>query len=209
MHSRLLTAALLAAASAFASASASAATTYTLDPNHTQVQFVWNHYGFSNLTAQFGKVEGTLDFDASDPAKSTVSATVTMASVDTNSKKLDEKIVAADYFDVTKFPTATFKSTHVEKGATPDRLKVTGDLTIHGVTKPVMLDVSVIRVGDHPMRKAPAAGFDATATIKRSDFGITNYLPMAADEIKLHIVAEAVEAKAFAAGQKPPAKPGS
>ena len=197
-------------AALFALASAPAlATTYTLDPNHTQVQFIWNHYGFSNLTAQFGKVEGTLDFDANDPAKSTVSATVTMASVDTNSKKLDEKIVTSDYFDVAKFPTATFRSTRVEKGAMPDKLKVTGDLTLHGVTKPITLDVSVIRVGDHPMRKAPAAGFDATATIRRSEFGITNYLPMAADEVKLHIVAEAVEAKAFAAGQKPPAKPGS
>ncbi len=185
------------------------AATYTLDPNHTQVQFVWNHYGFSNLTAQFGKVEGTLDFDANDPAKSSVSATVTMASVDTNSKKLDEKIVASDYFDVAKFPAATFKSTRVEKGAVPDKLKVTGDLVIHGVTKPITLDVSVIKVGEHAMRKAPAAGFDATATIKRSDFGITNYLPMAADEVKLHIVAEAVEAKAFAAGQKASAKPGS
>jgi len=185
------------------------ATSYTLDPNHTQVQFIWNHYGFSNLTAQFGKVEGTLDFDASDPAKSTVNATVTMASINTNSKKLDEKIVASDYFDVAKFPAATFKSTRVEKGAMPDKLEVTGDLTIHGVTKPVTFDVSVTKVGDHPMRKAPAAGFDGTATIKRSDFGITTYLPMAADEVKLHIVAEAVEAKAFAAGQKPPAKPGS
>jgi len=107
---------------------------------------------------------------------------------------------------VANFPSATFKSTRVEKGATPDRLKVTGDLTLHGVTKPVTLDVTVTKVGDHPMRKAPAAGFDATATIKRSDFGITNYLPMAADEIKLHVVAEAVESKAFAAGQKPPAK---
>src|SRR4029079_8668772 len=121
---------LLASLLGIASTSA-LATTYTLDPNHTQVQFIWNHYGFSNLTAQFGKVEGTLDFDASDPAKSSVSATVTMSSVDTNSKRLYEKIIASDYFDVAKFPTATFKSTHVEKGATPDKLKVTGDLTLH------------------------------------------------------------------------------
>jgi polyisoprenoid-binding protein YceI len=196
-----LSAALLALASAPAFA-----TTYTLDPNHTQVQFVWNHYGFTNLTGQFGKIEGTLEFDASDPAKSSVTATIGMGSVDSNSRKLDEKLVTSDYFDVAKFPTATFKSTRVEKGAMPDKLKVTGDLTLHGVTRPVTLDVSVIKVGDHPMRKAPAAGFDATATIKRSEFGITTYLPMAADEVKLHIVAEAVEAKAFAAGQKPPAK---
>jgi len=192
----------LAALLALASAPA-LATSYTLDPNHTQVQFVWNHYGFSNLTAQFGKVEGTLDFDASDPAKSSVSATVTMSSVDTNSKKLDEKIVASDYFDVAKFPTATFKSTHVEKGATPDRLKVTGDLTIRGITKPLTLDVKVTKVGEQPLRKAPAAGFDATATLKRSDFGLTKYLPNVADDVKIHVVTEAIEAKAFAAGPKP------
>ena len=194
-------------AALFAAASASAgATTYTLDPNHTQVQFIWSHYGFTSLTGQFGKIDGTLEFDASDPIKASVSATIGLGSVDSNSKKLDEKLVSSDYFDVANFPSATFKSTRVEKGATPDRLKVTGDLTLHGVTKPVTLDVTVTKVGDHPMRKAPAAGFDATATIKRSDFGITNYLPMAADEIKLHVVAEAVESKAFAAGQKPPAK---
>ena len=197
---------LLASLFAVGSASTASATTYTLDPNHTQVQFTWNHYGFTNLLGQFGKIDGTLEFDAADPTKSSVSATIGTGSVDSNSRKLDEKLVSSDYFDVAKFPTATFKSTRVEKGATPDRLKVTGDLTLHGVTRPVMLDVVVTKVGDHPLRKAPAAGFDATATIKRSDFGITNYLPMAADEVRLHVVAEAVEAKAFAAGQKPPAK---
>lgn len=200
MHRHLL-AALLAAASLPATAA-----TYTLDPNHTQVQFTWNHYGFTNLLGQFGKVEGTLEFDAADPTKSSVSATISTASIDSSNKKLDEKLVSSDYFDVAKFPTATFKSTHVERGATPDRLKVTGDLTLHGVTKPVTLDVAVTKVGNHPMRKAPAAGFEATGALKRSDFGITNYLPMAADEVKLHVVAEAVEAKAFAAGAKPPAK---
>ena len=104
------------------------------------------------------------------------------------------------------FPAATFKSTRVEKGATPDHLKVTGDLSVHGVTKPATLDVMVVKVGDHPMRKAPAAGFSATTTIKRSDFGITKYVPMVSDDVKINIVTEAIEAKAFAAGMKPPAK---
>lgn len=182
------------------------ATTYTLDPNHTQVQFIWNHYGFTNLTGQFGKVEGTLEFDPADPTKSSVTATIGLASVDSNIKKLDEKLVTSDYFDVAQFPTATFKSTRVEKGSTPDRLKVTGDLTLHGVTKPVTLDVDVVKVGNHPLRKGDAAGFDATASIRRTDFGIKTYMPMVADEVKLHIVAEAVEAKAFAAGKPPPSK---
>jgi polyisoprenoid-binding protein YceI len=135
-----------------------------------------------------------------------VTATIGLASVDSNIRKLDEKLATSDYFDVAQYPTATFKSTRVEKGSTPDRLKVTGDLTLHGVTKPVTLDVDVVKVGPHPLRKGEAAGFDATATIKRSDFGIKTYLPMVADDVKLHIVAEAVEAKAFAAAPKPGAK---
>ena len=201
MLRKTLSALLLAAISTSA-----AAATYTLDPNHTQVQFIWNHYGFTNLTGQFGKIEGTLEFDATDPTKSSVSATIDLASVASNIKKLDEKLVTPDYFDVAKYPTATFKSTRVEKGSTPDRLKITGDLTLHGVTKPVTLDVDIVKVGTQPLRKGDAAGFDATASIKRADFGIKTYLPMVADEVKLHIVAEAVEAKAFAASKPPPSK---
>ena len=196
---------LLAVAFALASAPAFA-TTYTLDPNHTQVQFVWNHFGFTNLTAQFGKVEGTLEFDAADPTKSSVTATIAIDSVNSNVKKLDGELVGADYFDAAKYPTASFKSTRVEKGTLPDHLKVTGDLSLHGMTKSVTLDVAVVKVGDHPMRKAPAAGFGATTTLKRSDFGITKYVPMVGDEVKINIVSEAIEAKAFAAGPKPQAK---
>ena len=179
------------------------ATTYTLDPNHTQVQFIWNHYGFTNLVGQFGKIEGTLEFDPADPTKASVTATISIDSVDSNVKKLDGVLASGDYFDAAKFPTATFKSTRVEKGSTPDRLTVTGNLTIRDVTKPVTLDVAVTKVGDQPLRKAPAAGFDATTTITRSDFGITKYLPNVADQVKIHVVTEAIEAKAFAAGPKP------
>jgi polyisoprenoid-binding protein YceI len=196
-HRSLLVAALLAGSVP------ALATTYTLDPNHTQVQFIWNHYGFTDLTGQFGKIEGTLEFDAADPTKASVDATIAIGSVDSNVKKLDGVLASGDYFDAAKFPTATFKSTRVEKGATPDRLKVTGDLTIRGITKPLTLDVTVTKVGEQPLRKAPAAGFDATATLKRSDFGLTKYLPNVADEVKIHVVTEAIEAKAFAAGPKP------
>ena len=195
----LVAALALAASPAFAGS-------YVLDPAHTQVVFTWNHFGFSNPSAQFGKVEGTLEFDAADPTKSSVKVTIPLASVNSNVPKLDEHLQHADFFDSAKYPDATFVSTRVEKGATPDRLKVTGDLTLHGVTKPVTLDVTVTKVGQHPLRKAPAAGFEATTTLKRSDFGISTYLPMVADEVKIHLVAEAIEAKAFAAGSKPPAK---
>jgi len=142
----------LAALLALASAPA-LATSYTLDPNHTQAQFVWNHYGFSNLTAQFGKVEGTLDFDADDPAKSTVNATVTMASVNTNSKKLDEKIVASDYFDVAKFPTATFKSTRA-----PESLGIQQTAAVIALQK---------RTASKPRRAASTEERSACTTVSR------------------------------------------
>jgi polyisoprenoid-binding protein YceI len=195
----------LATALALATAPVFAAT-YTLDPGHTQIVFSWNHFGYSNPTAQFGKIEGTLDFDQANPTKAKVSVTIELASVNSNVPKLDEHLQKDEFFDSAKFPTATFKSTKVEKGATADKLKVTGDLTLHGVTKPVVLDVSVNKVGEHPMRKAPAAGFDASTTIKRSDFGITKYVPMISDDIRIHITSEAIDAKAYAESLKPQPK---
>lgn len=195
----------LAAALALATAPVFAAT-YTLDPGHTQVVFSWNHFGYSNPTAQFGKVEGTLEFDQANPTKDSVNVTIALASVNTNVPKLDEHLQKEEFFDSAKFPNATFKSTKVEKGASKDHLKVTGELTLHGVTKPVVLDVTVNKVGEHPMRKAAAAGFDATTTIKRSDFGINKYVPMVSDDIKIHITSEAIDAKAYAESLKPQPK---
>ena len=178
------------------------ATQYTLDPGHTQTVFSWSHFGYSNPTAQFGKVEGTLDFDPADPAKAKVKVTIDVASINSNVPKLDEHLLNADFFDVAKYPQATFTSTRVEKGASVDKLKVTGDLTLHGVTKPVVLDVKVNKVADHPMWKAPVAGFDATTTLKRTDFGISKYAPMVSDDITIHITTEAIEAKAYADAMK-------
>jgi polyisoprenoid-binding protein YceI len=182
------------------------AASYTLDPGHTQVVFSWNHFGYSNPTAQFGKVEGTLEFDQANPTKAVVDVKIALTSVNSNVPKLDEHLQKDEFFDSAKFPEATFKSTKVEKGASADKLKVTGNLTLHGVTKPVVLDVTVNKVGEHPMRKAPAAGFDASTTIKRSEFGINKYVPMVSDDIKIHITSEAIDAKAYAEGLKAQAK---
>ncbi len=194
----------IALASALALVAAPAfAATYTLDPGHTQVVFSWNHFGYSNPTAQFRSVEGTLDFDAAHPTKASVQVTIPLASVNSNVAKLDEHLQGEDFFDAAKYPSATFKSTKVEAGAGEGKLKVTGDLSLHGVTKPVVLDVAINKVGEHPMRKAGAAGFDATATIKRSDFGIGKYAPMVSDDIHLRITTEAIEAKAYAESLKP------
>ena len=179
------------------------ATTYTLDPGHTQVVFSWNHFGYSNPTAQFGVIEGTLDYDAADPTKASVKVTIDLDSVNSNVEKLDAHMENPDFFDAAKFPKATFTSTKVEKGATPETLKVTGDLDLHGVKKPVVLDVTINKVGEHPMTKAQSAGFDATATIKRTEWGISKYAPAVSDDIKIRITTEAVESKAWAEMQKP------
>lgn len=182
------------------------ATHYTLDPDHTQVVFSWNHFGFSNPTAQFGKVEGALDFDPAKPTTASVEVTIPLASLNTNVPALDEHLQKADFFDAAKFPLATFKSTRVSKGATAQQLKVVGNLTLHGVTKPVTLQVTINKVGTHPMRKAQAAGFDATTTIKRSEFGISQYVPMVGDDIHIRITVEAIESNAYSGQLKEKAK---
>jgi len=182
----------VATALVFAAASAQAADVYKLDPGHTQVLFQYNHMGYSNITGSFPKVEGEINLDTADLAKSSVKATLSIDSVSTGVAKLDEHLKGGDFFDAAKFATATFQSTKVEK-AGEKALKVSGDLTIHGVTKPVTFDVKVNAIGEHPMAKKPAAGFDATATIKRSDFGISKYVPNVSDDVTIRITTEAVK----------------
>jgi polyisoprenoid-binding protein YceI len=169
--------------------------TYKLDPNHTMVLFTWNHFGYSNPTADLGLGDGTLVFDQQDPAKSSVDVTLPLSKLDTHVPALDKHLKEADFFDAAKYPVVTFKSTSVEAMG-GNQYKVTGNLTVHGVTKPVTLDATLNKVGPHPMTKAQAIGFDATATLKRSDFGVSTYVPMVSDEIKIHITTEGAVPKA-------------
>jgi polyisoprenoid-binding protein YceI len=163
--------------------------TYQLDPGHTMVLFTWNHFGYSNPTADFGLGEGTLVFDEQHPANSSVQVTLPLANLDTHVPALDKHLKEGDFFDADKFPSVTFKSTAVQPLGN-HKFKVTGDLTVHGVTKSVVLDATLNKVGPHPMMKVQAIGFDATATIKRSDFGIGAYVPKVSDEIKIRITTE-------------------
>ena len=191
MFKRIILAAAIAAAT-FSVAAKSVP--YRIDPNHTQVEFSWTHFGFSHITGRFDKVEGTFLFDPADPTQSSVEVTIPISSLDTGVDDLDEHLRSADFFDEEKFPTATFKSTKVER-VDEDELKVSGDLTIHGVTKPVVLDVTINRVGDHPMSKRAAAGFDAKLTLKRSDFGVAKFVPNVSDEIAIEISTETMVPK--------------
>ncbi len=169
--------------------------TYTLDPTHTDVLAQWSHFGFSNPSAHFGKVEGTLVYDAADIGKSSVEVTLPLSGLNSFTAKFDEHLRSADFFDAAKFPVATFKSTKVEVAGT-NKLTVTGDLTIKDITKPVVLDVTVNGGGEHPMLKVPSVGFDASTTIKRSDFGVGAYAPNVGDEVKIRITTEASIPKA-------------
>ena len=185
----------LAGLVAAAGTAVAAPVTYKLDPSHTMVLFSWNHFGYSNPTANLGQVDGTLVYDEKDPSKATVEATLPLAGLDTFVPKLDEHLKSADFLDAAKYPNVTFKSTKVTP-AGKNKLKVVGDLTVHGVTKPVTLDVTLNKIGPHPMMKVQTVGFDATTTIKRADFGVGAYVPNVSDEIKIRITTEAHDASA-------------
>ncbi|HEX4535215.1 MAG TPA: YceI family protein [Rhizomicrobium sp.] len=168
------------------------AASYTLDPRHSQVIFGIRHMGLSVFFGRFSKVTGTLTFDPNAPEKSALDAEIDMTAIDTHVPELDQELAGGSVFDAKQFPTAKFHATGITKtGANTGT--VTGDLTLHGVTKPVTLNV-VFDGGTSP--PIPFSkfriGFDATGTIKRSDFGITPAMwsSMVSDDVTLQIEAE-------------------
>lgn len=189
-----LASAALMVAALFAAGAQAAPSPYVLDPHHTQITFGWIHFGFSHMSGRFDKVDGTFLFDPAAPAKSKVEVSIPIASISTGVADLDDDLRGDGFFDAGKFPTATFKSSSV-KSTGKDKLAVSGDLTIHGVTKPVILDVTINKIGMHPMAQRAAAGFDASTTIKRTDFGISKYAPNVSDEIQIHISTETMVPK--------------
>jgi polyisoprenoid-binding protein YceI len=203
--SSLCLAALLGAAAAPALA---AEVVYTLDPGHTQVQFNWSHLGFSNPGANFDEVAGNLNWNEADPTQSSVKVSMPVESIHSHVALLDQKLKSPDFFDAAKFPAVTFASTKVERAGADGKFKVTGDLSLHGVTKPVVLDVTLNRAGMYPMLNVPALGFDASTVIKRSDFGVSMGIPYVGDVIQVHITAEAMEAVGFAKAMKAMAEAG-
>ncbi len=191
MKTTLIVAALFAA---FSTAAVADPITYTIDPSHAQVAFTYSHMGFSNITGRFDTIEGTLTYDPQAPEKSSIEISVDVNSVSTGVVKMDEHLKAEDFLDAAAHPKATFKSTEVSS-AGQGKLKLTGDLTIHGVTAPASFDVTVNKIGEHPMRGVPAAGFDATSTIERAAFGVEKYLQVTGPEVKLAITIEALGPK--------------
>jgi polyisoprenoid-binding protein YceI len=192
-----LIAVLSAGLSVFAAAGAQAAAEeYAIDASHSGVVFGWNHFGFSNPSARFDKIEGSVLLDKADLTRSSISVSLPLAGLDTGVAKLDDELKGPNFLDAATYPTITFKSTKVEKTG-ENRLNITGDLTVHGVTRPVTLDAKVNRIGIFEIPgviKAQAAGFDATTVIKRSDFGVTKYVPYVSDEIPVRITLDVKQA---------------
>jgi polyisoprenoid-binding protein YceI len=173
-----------------AAPSLAATSTWNLDPMHSNAQFTVRHLGISNVQGEFTKISGTVMLDDSDITKSSVDVTIDATSVDTRVSRRDDDLKSDGFFDVAKFPTITFKSTKVEK-AGDGKLKVTGDLTLKGVTKSVVLEVTGPSGIDTHM--GTRRGFSATTTIDRTAFGVSkDPAPMVGNDIAVQIDCEMV-----------------
>lgn len=199
MRSSLMT--LAAVAAIFVPAQASAQVeNYKFDNPHTQIIFAVDHLGYTDSMGQFTGYDGHITFDRDQPANSSVEVTIKTDSLSMDHEKWDAHLKGPDFFDVEKFPDMTFKSTKID--VTGDKTAdITGDLTILGVTKPVVLHSTFNKADKHPMGDEYHAGFSANAAIKRSDFGMNYGLPMVGDDVKITLNVEAVRLEDGAAEQ--------
>ncbi|SMP11537.1 YceI family protein [Shimia sagamensis] len=189
---------LLAAGLAFAAASATPAFAapekYMLDSGHSQILFSYNHLGYSTTWGLFSGFEGEIMFDQEDPANSSVAVSMPVQSMWTGWEKRDAHLMSPDFFDASDDEMVSFTSTGIEvTGETT--ANITGDLTINGVTKSVVLDAQLNTASEHPMAKKPWAGFNATTTLKRTEFDVGNFAPFVSDEVTVQISVEAMKAE--------------
>ncbi len=166
--------------------------TWQIDPAHSSAQFAVRHLGVSTVRGAFTKVSGSATYDAADPSKTTLSASIEASSVDTRVEMRDKDLRSPNFFDVEKYPTITFVSKHA-KTAGEGRLQIVGDLTIHGVTKEVTLDVD----GPSAPMKDPMGneriGASATTKVNRRDFGVNGAPGIAGDDVSITIDAELIQ----------------
>jgi polyisoprenoid-binding protein YceI len=167
---------------------------YALDASHSQILFSYNHLGFSTTWGMFSGFEGEIMFDQEDPASSSVSVSMPVMSMFTGWEGRFDHFMSKDFFEASEDEMVSFTSTGIE--VTGEKTaKITGDLTLNGVTKSVVLDATLNQVGDHPMAGKPWAGFDATTTLVRSDFGLGKFAPYVSDEVQVQISIEAMKAE--------------
>jgi polyisoprenoid-binding protein YceI len=172
-------------------------TTWNIDSAHTQSNFTVRHLVISNVRGEFRNTTGVVKLDDADPSRSSVEAVIDATTIHTREDKRDAHLKSADFFDVEKYPKITFKSSKVEKAG--DGYKVTGDLTMHGVTRPVVLDVSALTPEVKDPMGGTRRGVSARATVNRRDFGLNwskmvEAGPVVGDEVKIEIEAELVKA---------------
>ncbi|GAB1479697.1 hypothetical protein MASR2M74_22630 [Paracoccaceae bacterium] len=179
----------LTAAPAFAEAEK-----YVLDPSHSQIVFTYNHLGYSTSTGMFSGFDGEIQFDQANPAASSVTVSFPVKTMLTGWQARFDHLMSPDFFDATEDEMVSFTSTGIE--VTGEKTaKITGDLTLNGVTKPVVLDAVLNQAGEHPMEKKPWAGFNATATLLRSDYNLGMFAPFVSDEVQVTISIEAAKAE--------------
>ncbi|MBO1360131.1 YceI family protein [Acetobacter sacchari] len=194
MKTRLMTSTVAALAAAAFISSARAETTaqgiqageYKVEPGHTEVTFSLLHFGFTQYSGMFSGASGSLKIDPAHLAATKLTVSLPISSVATTSDVLTGELKEPDWFDAARYPTATFTSKSVT-ATDAGHATISGDLTLHGVTKPVVLQAQFIGAGVNPMDKAYTIGFQATGVIKRSDFGVSKYVPMVGDDVTLSI----------------------
>ena len=178
---------------AMALSAAAQAGTWQIDPNHSSAQFAVRHLGVSTVRGAFTKVTGSATYDPADPSKTTLEATIDAASVDTRVEMRDNDLRSPRFLDAQKFPTITFHSKQV-KSAETGKLQITGDLTIHGVTKEVSLDVDGPSAAiKDPMGKGQRMGASATTKINRNDFGVSGLPGVVGDDLSITIDVELIQ----------------
>jgi len=177
-------------AALLASATPGRAADYTIDLTHSHILFTIDHLGFAKIVGLFSDFSGSISFDANSAPSSKLNVTIKTDSLQTQFAPRDKDLKGADWFNSTEFPEITYVGTEFVKKDDHTRT-VTGKLTLHGVTKPVTLNVVVNKVGQNPLDKIDSAGFSARGTLKRSDFGMKTYLGAIGDDIDLIIEIEA------------------
>ncbi|GGE16544.1 Polyisoprenoid-binding protein YceI [Gemmobacter megaterium] len=167
---------------------------YVLDASHSQIVFSYNHLGFSTSYGMFSGFEGSISFDEADPAQSSVTVEFPVTTMLTGWQERFDHFMSPDFFNAETNGTVKFASTAIEvTGETT--AQITGDLTINGVTKAVVLEARLNQKGDHPMMNKPWVGFDATTTVLRSEFNLGMFAPYISDEVKIDISIEAMKAE--------------
>lgn len=167
-----------------------AADEFSFDAGHTYIGFEIDHLGFSQTLGEFTEYEGTLKLDRKNLANSSIEVSIDTTSIDTDQDDFDEHLRSADFFNVEQYPSMTFRSTNVEVVG-DGVLKITGDFTLLGQTRPVVLDVTLNKIAKHPFRPTiEVAGFSASTTLDRTQWGMDKYAPAVGTEVKIRIETE-------------------